>query len=88
MADHWLKTIYKFNVESEKPGRRGPDSNPVVYYHDDYVGGLGYDYIGNNIYWTDTYRSSIEIYNADSRRQVSFYFDDEPRNVLLVPEMG
>ncbi|NP_001291525.1 vitellogenin receptor precursor [Solenopsis invicta] len=48
---------------------------------------LAFDYIGNNLYTTNTVNQSIEVINLNTKAMTAFYFKDEvPKYIALAPE--
>jgi len=54
----------------------------------DVVTGMAYDYIGNNLYISYAMSKIIEVINLKSLNKTVFNFNEEPHNILLVPEEG
>lgn len=52
------------------------------------VGGMAFDYIGNNVYLSNTGSKSIEVHSLTTRQKTIFYFKDVPHHIETVPETG
>lgn len=54
------------------------------------AGGLAFDWVARNLFWTDTGRNTIEVAREDgSSRKCLIDLDlDEPRAIALFPEQG
>lgn len=52
------------------------------------LGGMDFDYIGNNLYLTDVKERTIEVYNLNNNEKTIFYFQEEPYDIALIPEEG
>ncbi|XP_033323602.2 vitellogenin receptor [Megalopta genalis] len=52
------------------------------------LGGMDFDYVGNNIYMSDTSRRMIVIYNLNTNEKTVLFFEEEPHAIALVPEEG
>lgn len=52
------------------------------------VGGLAFDYIGNNVYLSNLERKSIEVYSLTTKNRTVFYFEEEPHFIQTVPKEG
>jgi len=54
----------------------------------DVITGMAHDYIGNNLYISYAMSKTIEVINLKSLNKTVFNFNEEPYNILLVPEEG
>jgi len=52
------------------------------------VGGMAFDYIGNNVYLSNVERKSIEVHSLTTREKTIFYFDEEPYSIETIPTAG
>lgn len=52
------------------------------------VGGMAFDYIGNNVYLSNIEQKSIEIHSLTTREKTVLYFDEEPNSIETVPTKG
>uniref|UniRef100_A0A1Y1N8E6 Vitellogenin receptor n=1 Tax=Photinus pyralis TaxID=7054 RepID=A0A1Y1N8E6_PHOPY len=57
----------------------------------DYISSMDFDPIGNNIYWCDSVRSTVEVLNLNSMSRailLSDMADETPTSISLVPNEG
>ena len=68
----------------------GSNAEHVVTAGLAYPDGLAVDWIGNNLFWTDSKTDRIEVSRLDGRyRKLLLYENmDEPRSITLDPEQG
>ena len=78
-----VKGIFKVNLN-------GTDIQGVITSNVDHPDGLAVDWIGRNLYWTDTGTDRIEVAKLDgtSRKVLISRFLDEPRDITLDPIHG
>ncbi|XP_078043558.1 vitellogenin receptor-like [Augochlora pura] len=79
--DQLTDKVYHVNVTTGA-------SKTVTSIGDKLLGGMDVDYIGNNLYLSDTNHKSIEVYSLTTHEKTVFYFQDEPRAIALAPEEG
>lgn len=49
------------------------------------------DHLGNNLYWTDADRSTVEVYNLDTQYRTvisTFMGDQTPVGLAIVSDVG
>lgn len=49
------------------------------------------DYLGNNLYWCDSERQTVEVYNFNTKSRKVILYDlggEIPQSIALVPEEG
>ncbi|XP_023289425.1 vitellogenin receptor, partial [Orussus abietinus] len=51
-------------------------------------GDMDFDYFGNNLYWCDAEKKAIEVHSLQTRAKTVFHYQEEPRNILVIPELG
>ncbi|XP_032691228.1 vitellogenin receptor-like isoform X2 [Odontomachus brunneus] len=52
------------------------------------LGGLAFDDIGNNLYLSDIEQKTIEIHSLSTTTSTTFYLEEQPYDIALVPEKG
>nr|XP_012143749.1 PREDICTED: vitellogenin receptor [Megachile rotundata] len=52
------------------------------------LGGMDYDYVGNNLYFSDIKQKTIEVHSMHTVQKTIFYFQEEPHDIALAPEEG
>ncbi|XP_028982602.1 vitellogenin receptor-like [Diachasma alloeum] len=57
-----------------------------IFGGDKIIGGVAFDYIGNNLYSADVQQKRIEIMSLSTLERTYFPFSEEPRSILLIPE--
>lgn len=71
--------------------RYNPKNNSIsdlISIEDMIVGGIAFDYIGNNVYLSNIERKSIEVHSLATKNKTIFSFDDVPLYIETVPEKG
>ncbi|XP_015601419.1 vitellogenin receptor isoform X2 [Cephus cinctus] len=81
VADGITNTIYEFN-------QRSGSMDVVIAAQSSRIGGMDFDYYGNNLYWCDINHRTIHVYNLNTQTSVTFNYSEEPRDILLIPEHG
>ena len=68
----------------------GSNSETIVSTSLGTTEGLAVDWIGRNLYWTDTGRNKIEVSRLDgsSRKVIIDTNLDEPRAIVVYPRKG
>lgn len=61
---------------------------PVISIENEILGGMDFDYIGNNLYVSDMKHKTIEVYSLITKEKTVFYFQEEPHDIALLPEKG
>ncbi|XP_015434155.1 PREDICTED: vitellogenin receptor [Dufourea novaeangliae] len=80
-SDQSTNNIFHFNANTG-------ELRTVVFIEAERLGGMDYDYIGNNLYLSDIKRKTIEVHSLNTNEKTVFYFHEEPREIALVPEEG
>ncbi|CAK9805473.1 Vitellogenin receptor [Anthophora plagiata] len=80
-SDQLTDTIFHFNMDTGEVKNVMPIENLVL-------GGMDFDYIGNNLYLSDLNHKTIEVHSLNSNEKTIFYFQDEPQDIALIPEEG
>lgn len=52
------------------------------------MGGIAFDYIGNNLYLSNKEDKTIEVHSLTTKTKTVFYFEQQPSNIALAPEEG
>ncbi|XP_032678623.1 vitellogenin receptor-like [Odontomachus brunneus] len=55
------------------------------------LGGMAFDYIGNNLYLTNIEEKTVEVHSLTTKTKKIFYFEEQsktPYNIALAPEEG
>ncbi|XP_067215014.1 vitellogenin receptor-like [Linepithema humile] len=60
----------------------------LISIKDMIVGGMAFDYIGNNVYLSNLKHRSIEVHSLTTRKKTIFYFEDEPHSMEIMPTKG
>lgn len=81
MAEQQTNTLYSFNWNSE-------NLTTILDITNEYIGGMDFDYAGNNLYWSNTEFNVIEIYSMRTKSRTEIPFINQPREIALVPEKG
>ncbi|XP_076641099.1 vitellogenin receptor-like [Halictus rubicundus] len=79
--DQLTDDIYNFNVNTG-------DLKAIIRTKDKVLGGMDFDYIGNNLYLSDISHKIIEVHSLSTHEKTVFYFQEEPHAIALVPEKG
>ncbi|XP_076632440.1 putative vitellogenin receptor yl isoform X1 [Colletes latitarsis] len=80
--DQLSDTVFKFDREFTG------GLETVISTNDSIVSGMDIDYIGNNLYLSNMKLKTIDVYNLNTYNKTVFYFQDEPHDIVLVPEEG
>lgn len=79
--DQATNQIYRYNVNTGV-------SESLLTVQNELLGGMDFDFIGNNLYWTDMQHKSIEVHSLDTKGKTVFYFYEEPHDIVLAPTEG
>ncbi|XP_067215016.1 vitellogenin receptor-like isoform X2 [Linepithema humile] len=61
----------------------------LISIEDMIVGGMAFDYIGNNVYLSNLKHRSIEVHSLTTKKNTIFYFlSEEPHSIETVPTKG
>lgn len=60
----------------------------LIPFENKILGGMAFDYIGNNLYLSNNKDKTVEIYSLTTMSKTVFYFKDQPYNIALIPEEG
>lgn len=52
------------------------------------LGGMAFDDIGNNLYLSNIERKTIEVHSLSTIANTSFYFEEQPYDIAVVPKEG
>lgn len=83
VADNIQGQIYVIDHEAKQADTLLRDTKNVT--------ALAYDYMGNNLYWTDAERNTVEIYSIQNRERAivaHFTGTEIPIGLALLPEEG
>ncbi|XP_012350206.1 vitellogenin receptor isoform X1 [Apis florea] len=80
-SDQLTDTIFHLNTHTG-------EVKSVITIENEILGGMDFDYIGNNVYLSDVKHKTIEVHSLNSKEKTIFYFKDEPYDIALVPEEG
>ncbi|XP_012218709.2 vitellogenin receptor-like [Linepithema humile] len=64
------------------------DISNLISIKDMVVGGMAFDYIGNNVYLSNIEHKTIEVHSLTTREKTIFYFNEEPHSIETVPTKG
>lgn len=78
-SDQFIDNISEFNTHTG-------DLSTIISIEDKMVGGMDFDYMGNNLYLSDIRHKTIEVHSMNTKQKTVFYFKEEPRDIVLVPE--
>ncbi|OAD52717.1 Vitellogenin receptor [Eufriesea mexicana] len=62
------------------------DLKNIMSIENQVLGGMDFDYLGNNLYMSDLKQKTIEVHSLNSNEKTIFYFQEEPHDIVLVPE--
>lgn len=74
-------SLFTFNWHSGKV-------KTILDITNQFMGGMDFDYAGNNLYWSNTEFNAIEIYSMNTQSKFEIPFIDQPYEIALVPEKG
>ncbi|XP_043277982.1 vitellogenin receptor-like isoform X2 [Venturia canescens] len=77
--DRTSNSLFRFDLETEEVRR-------IVDTGSRFVGGMDFDEYAKNIYWSDSRRSSIQVYSLQTGEKTVLHFAEEPLDILAVPE--
>ncbi|XP_035730371.1 vitellogenin receptor-like [Vespa mandarinia] len=77
--DQLTSMIYRYNMSTGLFENIMPVSNGVL-------GGMDFDFVGNNLYWSDMKHKTIEVHSFDTKGKTVFYFHEEPHDISLASE--
>ena len=80
-SDQLAEEIFNFDKNTG-------DVKPLKSIQNKVLGGIDFDYIGNNLYFSDMIHDTIEVHSLSTNKTTVFYFQEEPRDIALVPEEG
>ena len=80
-ADQITDSLFSFNPHSG-------NVKHVLNIKNQHMGGMDFDYGGNNLYWSNTDLNTIEIYSMKTRSKLEIPFMKKPYEIALVPHQG
>lgn len=80
-ADQLTDSLFSFNPHTG-------EVKHILSIQNQYMGGMDFDYIGNNLYWSNTEFNSIEVYSMKTGMKLDVPFQNQPHEIVLVPEEG
>lgn len=80
-SDQLTDSIFHYNTHTE-------ELKDMMSIANEILGGIDFDYIGNNLYISDVIHKTIEVHSLNTHEKTVFYFQDEPYDIALVPEEG
>ncbi|KAK2588774.1 hypothetical protein KPH14_001654 [Odynerus spinipes] len=81
VSDQFTNHIYRYNMSTGV-------FNNILTVPNEMLGGMDFDFVGNNLYWTDMQHKSIEVHSLDTNSKTVFYFYEEPHDIVLIPAEG
>ncbi|XP_053978841.1 vitellogenin receptor isoform X2 [Hylaeus volcanicus] len=78
-SDQLTDNIFQFDTNT------GSLKN-ILSIKNEILGGMDFDYIGNNLYLSDIKQKTIQVHSLTTNQKTVFYFQDEPYDIALVPE--
>ncbi|XP_072743249.1 vitellogenin receptor isoform X2 [Anoplolepis gracilipes] len=60
----------------------------LIPFEIEILGGMAFDYIGNNLYLSNKEDKSIEVHSLTTKAKTVFYFEDQPSDIAVVSEEG
>ncbi|XP_039439159.2 putative vitellogenin receptor [Culex pipiens pallens] len=84
VADNVQKAIFAVDLKSKA-------SRKLIGDGIGNVSAMAFDYLGNNLYWADSERSTVEVYSLQSKSRaiVQHYLGTEaPIGLAVIPEIG
>nr|QQK84939.1 vitellogenin receptor [Chrysoperla nipponensis] len=77
-------TIYTVTEDGNK-------INQLIHEDIENIEGMDFDYFGNNLYWCDSGRKSVDVFSMETRKRKPLLIDlkgDTPLDVALLPDLG
>lgn len=87
----YLGTILASDKRTNYIIRYDPNNGVIkqlIPFENKILGGMAFDYIGNNLYLSNNKDKTVEIYSLTTMSKTVFYFKDQPYNIALIPEEG
>ncbi|XP_015126731.1 vitellogenin receptor [Diachasma alloeum] len=81
VVDQKSQTVKRFNASSREYDGLFEVSHEVI-------GGLAFDHLGNNLYWSDIERKTIIVRSLSTSSETLLHFPEQPTTVLLIPELA
>ncbi|XP_055587745.1 putative vitellogenin receptor [Uranotaenia lowii] len=84
VADNFQKVIFVVDPKTKKTRQLISDNLGTVT-------SMSFDYLGNNLYWTDSDRYTVEVFSLQTRNRTilqHFLGADTPIALALIPELG
>nr|XP_031843623.1 vitellogenin receptor-like [Nomia melanderi] len=81
VSDRLSDTIFHINANNG-------ELESLIYFENELLGGMDFDYIGNNLYLSDVNHKTIEVHSLSTKEKTVFYFQEEPHAIALIPEEG
>ncbi|XP_051173151.1 vitellogenin receptor-like isoform X2 [Leptopilina boulardi] len=81
VADRFTDSLFSFNWKSG-------EVKLILDITNQYIGGMDFDYAGNNLYLSNMEFNAIEIYSMKTQSRLEIPFVDQPHEIALVPEEG
>ncbi|XP_032678624.1 vitellogenin receptor-like [Odontomachus brunneus] len=84
-------TILASNALTNNIFRYDPINNKIknlIAMKIESLGGMAFDYVGNNLYLTNIEEKTIEVHSLTTKTKKIFYFEEQPYNIALAPEEG
>ncbi|XP_067000750.2 vitellogenin receptor [Anabrus simplex] len=84
ISDIGQKRLFTFHLETAR-------LKPLPVSVTGTIEGLDFDYMANNLYWTDTEHRTLEVLSLETMQQkvlLRFFDEETPLDVALVPEQG
>ncbi|KOC62359.1 Vitellogenin receptor [Habropoda laboriosa] len=78
-SDQLTDMIFHFDTQTG-------EVKTMMPIEDKLLGGMDFDYIGNNLYLLDVKHKTIEVHSLNTSEKTTFYFQDEPHGIALIPE--
>lgn len=77
--DQLTNMIYRYNVSTGL-------FESIMALGNEVLGDMDFDFVGNNLYWSDMKHKTIEVHSFDTKGKTVFYFHEEPHDISLAPE--
>ncbi|XP_043487916.1 vitellogenin receptor isoform X1 [Polistes fuscatus] len=79
--DQLTETIYRYDMSKDI-------FENIMTVRNEIFGGMGFDFVGNNLYWSDMEQKTIEVHSFGTKGRTVFYYQDEPQDISLDSEEG
>ncbi|XP_015186771.1 PREDICTED: vitellogenin receptor isoform X2 [Polistes dominula] len=79
--DQLTQTVYRYNMNKNL-------FEKIMSVKNEIFGGMDFDYVGNNLYWSDMEQKTIEVHSFGTKEKTVFYYQNEPQDISLDSDEG